>query len=79
MYSTHRKDAQMYVSDGSLSFTSHSVLPATHFFNLTRNELSVTLLPSHKASLHFGQIICIWSSWCHCYLIISCFIKTKND
>jgi len=21
------------------------------------------------------QMICIWSSWCHCHLIISCFIK----
>jgi len=23
------------------------------------------------------QIICIWSSWCHCYTIIFCFIKTQ--
>jgi len=22
-------------------------------------------------------MICIWSSWCHCYLIISCFIKIQ--
>jgi len=21
------------------------------------------------------QMICIWSSWCHCHPIISCFIK----
>jgi len=24
------------------------------------------------------QMICIWSSWCHCYPIISCFIKIQN-
>jgi len=24
------------------------------------------------------QMICIWSSWCHCHLIISCFIKIQN-
>jgi len=23
------------------------------------------------------QIICIWSSWCHCHTIISCFIKVQ--
>jgi len=23
------------------------------------------------------QMICIWSSWCHCHPIISCFIKIK--
>jgi len=22
-------------------------------------------------------MVCIWSSWCHCHLIISCFIKIK--
>jgi len=24
------------------------------------------------------QMICTWSSWCHCYSIISCFIKIQN-
>jgi len=24
------------------------------------------------------QMICIWSSWCHCHPIISCFIKFQN-
>jgi len=24
------------------------------------------------------QMICIWFSWCHCYPIISCFIKIQN-
>jgi len=24
------------------------------------------------------QIICIWSSWCHCHPIISCSSKTQN-
>ena len=24
------------------------------------------------------QVICIWSSWCHCHSIISCFIKIQN-
>jgi len=24
-------------------------------------------------------MICIWSSWCHCRLVISCFIKIQND
>jgi len=24
------------------------------------------------------QMICIWSSWCHCYPVISCFIKIQN-
>jgi len=24
------------------------------------------------------QTICIWSSWCHCHPIISCFIKIQN-
>ena len=24
------------------------------------------------------QIICIWSSWCHCHLIISCSSKIQN-
>jgi len=23
------------------------------------------------------QMICIWSSWCHCYLVISCFTKIQ--
>ena len=23
------------------------------------------------------QMTCIWSSWCHCHLIISCFIKIQ--
>jgi len=23
------------------------------------------------------QLICIWSSWCHCHLLISCFIKIR--
>ena len=23
------------------------------------------------------QMICIWSSWCHCHPIISCFVKTR--
>jgi len=23
------------------------------------------------------QMICIWSSWCHCHLIISCLIKIQ--
>jgi len=22
---------------------------------------------------------CMWSSWCHCHLIISCFIKIQNN
>jgi len=25
------------------------------------------------------QMICIWSSWCHCHPIISCFIKIENS
>ena len=25
------------------------------------------------------QIICIWSIWCHCQLIISCFFEIQND
>jgi len=24
------------------------------------------------------QMICIWSSWCHCHPIISCFIRIQN-
>ena len=24
-----------------------------------------------------GQVICIWSSWCHCHSIVSCFIKIQ--
>ena len=24
------------------------------------------------------QMICIWSSWCHCHPVISCFIKIQN-
>jgi len=24
------------------------------------------------------QMICIWSSWCHCHPIISCFVKIQN-
>jgi len=24
------------------------------------------------------EMICIWSSWCHCHPIISCFIKIAN-
>jgi len=24
------------------------------------------------------QMICIWSSWCHCQPVISCFIKIQN-
>jgi len=24
------------------------------------------------------QMICIWSSWCHCHPIVSCFIKIQN-
>jgi len=24
------------------------------------------------------QMICIWSRWCHCHTIISCFIKIQN-
>jgi len=24
------------------------------------------------------QIMCIWSSWCHCHPIIFCFIKIQN-
>ena len=24
------------------------------------------------------QVICIWSSWCHCLPIISCFIKIQD-
>jgi len=24
------------------------------------------------------QMICIWSSWCHCHPIISCFIKIQT-
>ena len=23
------------------------------------------------------QMICIWSSWCHCHAVISCFIKIQ--
>jgi len=32
------------------------------------------------ASLSFWsevQVICVWSCWCHCHLIISCFIKIQ--
>jgi len=25
------------------------------------------------------QMICIWSSWCHCHPIISCFIKMQTS
>ena len=25
------------------------------------------------------QMICIWSSWCHCYPVISCSSKIQND
>jgi len=24
------------------------------------------------------QMICIWSSWCHCHPVISCFVKIQN-
>jgi len=24
------------------------------------------------------QMICIWSSWCYCHPVISCFIKIQN-
>jgi len=24
------------------------------------------------------KMICLWSSWCHCHPIISCFIKIQN-
>jgi len=27
--------------------------------------------------LEQGAVICIWSSWCHCHPIISCFIKIQ--
>jgi len=25
------------------------------------------------------QMICIWSSWCHCHHIVSCFIEIQNS
>jgi len=25
------------------------------------------------------QMICVWSSWCHCHPIISCSSKIQND
>jgi len=28
-------------------------------------------------SLEWVQMICIWSSWCHCHPIICCFIKIQ--
>jgi len=28
---------------------------------------------------HQSAMICIWSSWCHCHSIISCFIKIQTD
>jgi len=28
--------------------------------------------------LEQAQIICIWSSWCHCHPVISCFIKIQS-
>ena len=24
------------------------------------------------------RMICLWTSWCHCHLIISCFVKIQN-
>jgi len=26
----------------------------------------------------WSEVICIWSSWCHCHPVVSCFIKIKT-
>ena len=37
----------------------------------------VSCLAQDANDLHMVQMICIWSNWCHCHPIISCFIKIK--
>jgi len=41
--------------------------------HLTCKKLSVKVLSGEV------QIICMWSSWCYCHPIISCFIKIQNS
>ena len=45
--------------------------------HLTRKKLSEGVL-AWLSVWSVVQMICIWSSWCHCHPIISCFSKIQN-
>jgi len=45
--------------------------------HLAHKKLSVVVL-AWLSIWSVVQMICIWSSWCHCHPVISCFSKIQN-
>jgi len=58
------------------TFSALTVLVGRQRGHPACKKLSDELLVSLSAWSEV-QMICIWSSWCHCYPIISCFIKIQ--
>jgi len=60
-----------------LVFSSLTPLAARHVQHPACNKLSDEVL-AWLSVWSEVQIICVWSSWCHCHPIISCFSKIQN-
>jgi len=59
-----------------LVFSSLTPLAVRHVQHPACNKLSDELLAWLSVCSEV-QIICVWSSWCHCHPIISCFSKIQ--
>ena len=70
------RTALRYLSGRSLAYQYLTVLVGLQQEHSACKILSGEVLV--WLSVWSEQIICIWSSWCHCHHIISCFIKIQN-
>jgi len=62
---------------GEVAFSALMLLGGQQEGYLACKSLKVKYLHGYVRSE--VQMICIWSSWCHCLPIISCFIKIQNS
>jgi len=66
------------VSFARFAFIALTLLVGHQEEHLACNNLRDEVLAAWLSVWSKVQMICIWTSWCHCYPIISCFIKIQN-
>jgi len=68
---------EIFQNTGSVAFTALTLLVEHEEEHLACKKLSDEVL-AWLSVWSEVQMSCMWSSWCHCYPIISCFIKIQN-
>jgi len=67
-------------SDSKVSntgFSALTLLVGRQEEHMARKKLSDEVL-AWLSVCSEAQMICIWSTWCHCHPVVSCFIKIQT-